>query len=151
MLTTLRPMVRHHRYIILGPWASSQRSEACSGIEDHDGPAKPAALWIRQCSCAHVPLPRQRAVPSVSNSLTRTAISIRWMRHWCFCSTLESGNSLQRMNRWHASESNRFLGDMKTSCIWSILHVDARLKVIVSHQGRTMIGRVTSWIDDIGD
>ena len=52
MLTTLRPMVRHHRNIIM--WASSKRSGACSGIKDHDGPVKPAGLWIQQCSCAHV-------------------------------------------------------------------------------------------------
>jgi hypothetical protein len=94
--------------------------------------AKPAMLGIRelgirQClllmpSC---PLPHQRVVPNVSNSLTWTVISILWMRQtacvrWIvgFLFNLDSGafGGKWKLIARYKPLAYWFLGDMKTSC-----------------------------------
>ena len=134
MLTMFQPGVRHHR----GRRRSARRSEACSGTEDHGRPAKPTALWIHHTSCAHVLCDLNelyltfRKLSHVRGHLdpvdeTGCLHSACVSGLWDSYSTLEkSGNSLRRINHWHASESNWFLGDMKQV-------VDTRLDVIVSH------------------
>jgi len=163
LLPTLRPMVRHHR---ISSWASSQRSEACSGTEDHDRPARSTMLGIQQRSCAHAfchvdELSLTFRIVSHGQS-SRCDGSNRLLAYaglFGFCSTLEEkGNSLRRMNHWHTGESDWFLGDIETSwylefCSISLLLVDTwipvcRFQKLLSHirlQARTM-GRVTSEI-----
>jgi hypothetical protein len=65
---TLRPIVRHYRYIIVGVVAAL--AGACSAPRIMMYPRSPhharnTTMLMRSC-----PLPRQRAVPNVSNSLT---------------------------------------------------------------------------------
>lgn len=94
--------------------------------------AKPAVLGTRDTAMLMLmpscPLPHQRVVPNVSNSLTWTVISIRGMRqtacvHWIvgllFSLDFKAYEGKWKLIARYKPLAYWFLGDMKTSCTFN--------------------------------